>query len=79
MIIQVFFTSRYVHAILGANSGDNETNIWNTYQLLTGQGKCFLHLIVVCRNIGLLFAGSCTCIRRTSCGLMWNLYENIKV
>ncbi|KAJ0943790.1 hypothetical protein HanPSC8_Chr03g0108831 [Helianthus annuus] len=28
----------YVHAILGANSGDNETNIWNTYQLLTGQG-----------------------------------------
>uniref|UniRef100_A0A251TNL1 Secreted protein n=1 Tax=Helianthus annuus TaxID=4232 RepID=A0A251TNL1_HELAN len=59
-----------VHAILGANLVGNGTDIWNTYQLLTGQGKCFWHLIVVCRNIDLLFAGSCTCIRRTSCGLM---------
>ncbi|KAJ0882944.1 hypothetical protein HanPSC8_Chr10g0415511 [Helianthus annuus] len=48
----------------------NGTDIWNMYQLLAGQGKCFWHLIVVCRNMDLFFAGSCTCIRRTSCGLM---------
>uniref|UniRef100_A0A251VLF7 Uncharacterized protein n=1 Tax=Helianthus annuus TaxID=4232 RepID=A0A251VLF7_HELAN len=27
-----------VHAILGANLVGNGTDIWNTYQLLTGQG-----------------------------------------